>query len=189
MWRFLNYLFHFMKKIIVAGLLLTVAAWLMSFRPAPQPAAAPLKWYTWEEAVELSKAKPKKMFVDVYTDWCGWCKRMDKSTFSDPAVAAYLAENFYPVKLNAEQRADIKFAGETFKFVENDGGSGGVHSLAYSLLDGKLGYPAMVYLNEKFERIMISPGYKEVPDMLKELKFAAEEQYNKTTWEEYRAAN
>lgn len=178
-----------MKKVIVAGLLLTVAAWLMSFRPATQPPAAPLKWYTWEEAVELSKATPKKMFVDVYTDWCGWCKRMDKSTFSDPAVAAYLAEHFYPVKLNAEQRADIQFAGETFKFVENEGGRGGVHTLAYSLLDGKLGYPAMVYLNEKFERIMISPGYKEAPDMLKELKFAAEEQYTKTTWEEYRAGN
>jgi len=178
-----------MKKIIVAGLLLTVAAWLMAFRPVPSPAAVPLKWYTWEEAVELSKAKPKKMFVDVYTDWCGWCKRMDKSTFSDPAVMAYLAENFYPVKLNAEQRGDIQFGGETFKFMENDNGRGGVHTLAYSLLDGKLGYPAMVYLNEKFERIMISPGYKEVPDMLKELKFAAEEQYTKTTWEEYSAGN
>ena len=73
--------------------------------------------------------------------------------------------------------------------MENDNGRGGVHNLAYLLLDGKLGYPAMVYLNEKFERIMISPGYKEVPDMLKELKFAAEEQYMKTTWEEYSAGN
>jgi thioredoxin-related protein len=71
----------------------------------------------------------------------------------------------------------------------NDNGRGGVHTLAYSLLDGNMGYPAMVYLNEKFERIMISPGYKEVPDMLKELKFAAEEQYSKTTWEAYKAAN
>lgn len=177
-----------MKKIIVAGLLFSVAAWLMAFRPAVQPVPI-LKWYTWEEAVELNKTKPKKLFIDVYTDWCGWCKKMDKSTFSDPAVAAYLAENFYPVKLNAEQKAEIKFAGETFKFMEGEGGRGGVHTLAYSLLEGQMGYPAFVYLNEKFERIMISPGYKEAPAMLKELKFTAEEHYNKTSWDEYNAGN
>lgn len=178
-----------MKRYILAALALgTVAFAVMAFRPAA-PVAPPMKWYTWDEAMALNKTKPRKLLIDVYTDWCGWCKRMDKSTFSDPAVMAYLAENFYPVKLNAEQRGDIQFGGETFKFMENDNGRGGVHTLAYSLLDGKLGYPAMVYLNEKFERIMISPGYKEVPDMLKELKFAAEEQYTKTTWEEYSAGN
>jgi thioredoxin-related protein len=149
--------------------------------------AGELKWYTWEEAVELNKTKPKKIFVDVYTDWCGWCKRMDKATFNDPSVAAYLTANFYPVKLNAEQKADIKFNGETFKYVDN--GGRGIHTLAYSLLDGKLGYPTVVYLNEKYERIMISPGYKEPADMIKELKFAAEEHYNKTTWEQYRENN
>ncbi|HAD13016.1 MAG TPA: thioredoxin, partial [Saprospirales bacterium] len=60
------------------------------------------------------------------------------------------------------------------------------HSLAYALLDGKMGYPSLVYLNEKYERIMISPGFKESPDLLKELRFAAEEMYTKTTWEKYR---
>jgi thioredoxin-related protein len=178
-----------MQKLLSLVSILCAALWLSAFQAPTAPApTAELRWYSWEEAVELSKTKPKKMFVDVYTDWCGWCKRMDKSTFSDPAVVAYLTENFYPVKLNAEQRADIQFGTETFKFVETEGGRG-VHTLAYSLLDGRLGYPAMVYLNEKFERIMISPGYKEVPDMLKELRFAAEEHYNKTSWEEYRQKN
>ena len=148
--------------------------------------SASIKWVTWEEAVELNKTSPKKILVDVYTNWCGWCKRMDKGTFSDPGVAAYVNEHFYAVKLNAEQKADIKFNSEVFGFVPNDSGRGGVHSLAYALLDGKMGYPSMVYLNEKYERIMISPGYKESTDMLKELKFAAEEMYSNTTWEQYR---
>mgnify|MGYP000221112153 CR=1 FL=1 len=144
-----------------------------------------VKWYTWEEAVALHQKTPKKVFVDVFTDWCGWCKRMDKVTFSNSEVAAYLNKHFYPVKLNAEQRAEIRFNNEVFTFVETGHGRG-IHTLAYALLNGRMGYPSMVYLNERFERIMISPGYKEAPDMLKELRFAAEEAYKSTTWEEYR---
>jgi thioredoxin-related protein len=160
-----------------------VAAAGLSFRLAE---TEPLKWYTWEEATALNQTKPKKILVDVYTNWCGWCKKMDKGAFSDPKVMEYVAQNFYPVKLNAEQREEIKFNGETFGFVANDNGRGGVHTLAYALLDGRMGYPSLVYLNEKYERIMISPGYKESADLLKELQFAAEEHYNKTTWEKYR---
>lgn len=160
-----------------------IALCSLSFRyPDPEP----LKWYTWEEAVELNKTKPRKIVVDVFTDWCGWCKKMDKGAFADPAVTAYISANFYPVKLNAEQRGEIKFNDETFGFVANDNGRGGVHTLAYALLDGHMGYPTLVYLNEKYERIMISPGFKETPDLLKELRFAAEEMYIKTTWEKYK---
>ena len=179
-----------MKKIILYSMLaITCIITFAAFRnPAPVEKPVTLKWHTWEEAVELNKTKPKKIFVDVYTDWCGWCKRMDRSTFADEKVAAYMAANYYAVKLNAEQKADIKFNGEVFKFVDSGNGKG-VHTLAYALLDGKMGYPSMVYLNEKYERIMISPGYKEAPDMLKELKFAAEEKYRETSWESYKENN
>ncbi|MDO8365437.1 MAG: DUF255 domain-containing protein [Saprospiraceae bacterium] len=173
-----------MIKIARSALVLAAIAFsTQSFR-SPNP--EPLKWYTWEEAVALNKTKPKKIVVDVFTNWCGWCKKMDKGAFSDPAVMAYINENFYPVKLNAEQREEIKFSEETFGFVANDNGRGGIHSLAYALLDGKMGYPTLVYLNEKYERIMISPGFKESPDLMKELRFAAEEIYNKTSWEKYK---
>jgi thioredoxin-related protein len=143
------------------------------------------KWYTWEEAVELSKTKPKKIVVDVYTDWCGWCKKMDKAAFSNGDVKEYMADNFYAVKLNAEQREQIIFGRDTFGFVDTGNGKG-VHTLAYALLDGKMGYPTLVYLDQDFRRIMVSPGYKEKDDLMKEMKFAKEEIYSKTSWEEYR---
>jgi len=143
-----------------------------------------LKWYTWEEAAALQQTQPRKIIVDVYTDWCGWCKKMDKGAFVDPEVEAYLLEHFYPVKLNAEQKEAIQFSGETFVY-QADAGRRGVHTLAYALLNGAMSYPSLVYLNEKFERIMISPGYKEAPDLLKELKFTAEEHYINSTWEAF----
>jgi uncharacterized protein YyaL (SSP411 family) len=70
---------------------------------------AVVKWMTFEQAVEKSKIQKKKIFIDVFTDWCGWCKVMDKNTFSEAQVAKILNEDFYPVKFNAEQREDIQF--------------------------------------------------------------------------------
>ena len=143
-----------------------------------------LKWYTWQEAVELQKSSPKKIFVDVYTDWCGWCKRMDKTTFNNDKVSAYLKEHFYPVKMDAEMKEDVEYNGHTFKFVKS--GRRGAHMLAYSLLDGRMSYPTVVFLNEKMERILISPGYKDANQFLTELKFVAEEHYTNKSFEQFR---
>jgi thioredoxin-related protein len=140
-------------------------------------AGAKVKWYTWEEAIKANEKEPKKLMIDLYTDWCGWCKRMDKTTFSDPKVAQYLNENFYPIKFNAEQKETIVYQGHEFKFVNQ--GRRGVHTLAYSLLDGKLSYPSIVFMDEEVKRIMISKGYKGADDFMKELKFTAEEEYKK----------
>ncbi len=54
-------------------------------------------WLSWNEAATLAETdkNPKKIFVDVYTDWCGWCKKMDKDTFQNGEVAAYMEKNFY----------------------------------------------------------------------------------------------
>lgn len=135
------------------------------------------KWYTWEEAIAANAKEKKKIFIDIYTGWCGWCKRMDKTTFQHPDVVAYLAEHFYSVKFDAESKRTITYNDTEFKYVQ--AGRRGVNTLAYSLLEGRMSYPSVVYLNEKEQRIMISPGYKGPKDFLKELKYIAEEQYTK----------
>lgn len=163
--------------------LVAIAALCMS---STDPADQQIKWVSWEEAVELNKQVPRKIFVDIYTDWCGWCKRMDATTFQDPEVVRYVSEYFYAVKLNAEQRETINFRDVEYKFhAVEQSRRGGIHTLAYALLDGRTSYPSFVMLNERFERIAIMPGYKKPDQLLKELKFAAEEVYKERSWKEY----
>ncbi|MBS1681786.1 MAG: DUF255 domain-containing protein [Bacteroidetes bacterium] len=128
-----------------------------------------VKWYTFEEAVEKSKTEKRKIFIDVYTDWCGWCKVMDKQTFPDPEIAKLLNEKFYPVKFDAEQSADIVFRGTTFKFIPS--GNKGVHQLAAALLQNRLSYPNSVFLDEEFRIIPIYQGLTSVPGYHKPEEF------------------
>ena len=107
-----------------------------------------IKWVNIEEAQRLGKEEPRKIFVDVYTDWCGWCKKMDRSTFADESVVDYVNENYYAVKLNAESSKKIKFNG---------------HEMTEAYLARSMrvsGYPTIVFIDEKFESIRPIPGYR-----------------------------
>jgi thioredoxin-related protein len=175
-----------MKKVLFIALAVVATGFVYAFMPKTGGSATSSKEASATEGAINEKA-PKKIFIDFYTDWCGWCKKMDKTTFSDPAVAEYVNKNFYAVKFNAEQKEDVVFQGNTFSW--KSGGRSGVHMLAYELLDGRLGYPSYVYLQPNYERILISPGYKDVPMFQKELRFVSEEHFNTTTWEQFSNSN
>lgn len=147
------------------------------------PQAQEIKWMTWEEAALANEKQPKKIFVDVYTDWCGWCKKMDVTTFKDPAIVEVMNKYFYAVKLNAEQKESIVWQKEEFKWMP--GGRNGANRLAYELLEGQFSFPSFVMLDGEFKRIAVSPGYKMADGLLKELRFAAEEHYKSTSWQDY----
>lgn len=141
----------------------------------PEPAEAGaasntggIKWISWDEAVEAHARSPKMLFIDVYTDWCGWCKVMDRQTFTDPKVIKHLNDNYYAVKFNAESEPPVVFRGQEYKVVS--GGRRGIHTLAYALLEGELSYPSYVYLNQNFQRITVSKGFKPAEPFLEELQ-------------------
>src|SRR5690606_36376691 len=122
--------------------------------------AQEVKWISWDEAAALSltDAAPKKIFIDIYTDWCGWCKKMDKDTFQDPQVAAYMAQNYYMVKMDGEGKDPIEFQGKTFKFVKS--GRSGYHEFAAALMQGNMSYPTTVFLDENLIILSPVPRYK-----------------------------
>ena len=144
---------------------------------------AQVKWLTFEEAVAKAQIDPKPIFIDVYTDWCGWCKKMDAATFNNEKVAKVLQNDFYPVKFNAEQKESIEFNNHTFQFVAS--GRNGYNELAVALLDSKLSYPSVVFLNEKMERITILPGYRGPDEFYPILTFIGSGSYKTQSFEEY----
>lgn len=153
--------------------------------------ASPLKpaergavnWLTLEQALEKSKTEKRKIFVDMYTNWCGWCKHLDSTTFVNPIVAKYLNEHYYPVKFNAEQESDIVFKDKTYKFKKN--GARGYHELAAFWLNNRLSFPTIVFLDENQQLIQPVPGYQDATKMNAIINYFGTDSHKKTPWETY----
>jgi thioredoxin-related protein len=139
----------------------------------------PINWMSIEEAA--GKKKPRKVVIDVYTDWCGWCKKMDKTTFADEKVAKYVNDKFYAVKLDAESKEPITLNGKTYKYNPQ----AKAHELALELLQGRMSYPTTVYLDEKFNTIQVQPGYLEAPVFNKLNHFFGENAYQNQSWSDF----
>jgi thioredoxin-related protein len=145
-----------------------------------------VKWYTITEALELNKKEPRKIVVDVYTDWCGWCKVMEKNTYNNEIIAEYLNKKFYIVKLDAEQKEDVKIGDKTYKFVPQ--GRRGYHELAAILLQGNMVYPSVVFLDEKVRILQSFQGYIRAKQFDQIIKFIGENQYITKSWDEFIAS-
>ena len=141
-----------MKKLIVITLLAMMSMSAM--------AQEKINWMSIEEAEARCAEAPRMIFIDVYTDWCGWCKRMDTSTFANPVIARYMNEHFYNVKLNAETSDTITFQGQQYVGYVREDGRQGSHRLARTLLNGRMSYPSYVIMNEEMRALQVIPGYQ-----------------------------
>ena len=179
-----------MKKFLTALSLLVVAVMVFiqaapatAPTPEPTPVATKINWLTWEEAMLRSADSPRKLMIDVYTDWCGWCKRMDKATFQNPRIAAYVNENFYAVKLDAEQRGALEYQGKTYEFVKR--GGRGYHELAALITRGQLSFPTVVFLDEAQQPIQAIGGFQDAPAFEKIVTYFGGDNHKRTPWAKY----
>ena len=136
--------------------------------PTPEINASEIKWYTLEEALAAQEKNDKKIFIDMYTDWCKWCKVMDQKTFTNQEVIQYMNENFYAVKFNAEQKEAINYKGKKYEFIP--AGRRGIHGLAYELMERSPSYPSFVLLDENLDHLGQIKGYKAPAPFLNLLK-------------------
>ncbi len=152
-----------MKNIFFSILIIALPYVLFSQELQPQTIPGKpedlVKWMTFEEAVELQEEAPKTIMIDMYTDWCGWCKKMDAETFRQPQIAEYINTHFYPVKFDAERTDTMIYKGKTY--VNQNTGKRSSHELAQFLLNGRMSYPTIVYID--FEgNVNPVPGFMDV---------------------------
>jgi thioredoxin-related protein len=173
-----------MKKSLILALLTLISVSAYS-QATPSPDNSTVKWLTIQEAEKLSKQSPKPYFIDTYTDWCGWCKKMDKETFTNSVISDILNNKFYPVKFDAEGSENVTFHGTTFV---NDGKAGKAHQLAVALLKGQLSYPTVVFLLPQKDGNLAAapvPGFKEAKEMEALLSFFGDKAYETQKWEDF----
>lgn len=145
--------------------------------------AQEIEWISFEEAIKRSEKKPKKLLIDIYTEWCGWCKKMDRDAYANEKIVKYISQNYYAVKFDAEQKEVVEFDGHTFKFVPQ--GRRGVHQLAAALTNNKLSYPTTVFMDEDLKIIQPIPGYMNAQSLDPILKYIGGNSFKTTKWEDF----
>ena len=144
--------------------------------------AQQIKWMSMQEALEAQEKKPKKIFMDVYTDWCGPCKTLDKKTLQNKDVVRFVNENFYAVKFNAEGNEEFNYQGSTYSnpnYQEGKRGRNSQHIFASSL---KItGYPTMAFFDEKSGFIFPLTGFYTAQELEIYLKMVESDDYREIT--------
>lgn len=152
--------------------------------------AQEINWMSMNEALEAQQKKPKKIFMDAYTTWCGPCKLLDKNTFSNKDVITYINENFYPVKFNAEGTEKINHKKYTFTNPNYDPERKGRNSQhQFAAVIKITGYPSLVFFDEEGNLLGPIMGYRTPQQLEIFLKLFAEDAYKEINsdeaWEEY----
>jgi len=135
---------------------------LLAFLTSANSIAQEINWVTFQEALELQKKTPKKIMMDVYTNWCGPCKMLDRNTFQNKEVADYVNEHYYAVKFNGEGNESVNYKEKTFANPRynpaNANRRNSAHQLAgYFQISA---YPTIVFIDEKGDLIFPLRGYK-----------------------------
>lgn len=163
---------------------------LFSFLFVATLQAQQINWMTMEEALAAQKKEPKKIFMDVYTTWCGPCKLLDKNTFGDKSVIEYVNKHYYAVKFNAEGNDPITYKDFTYtnpNYRPERKGRNAQHLFAHALK--VTAYPTVVFFKENGDLIQAVPGYRTPQQLEIFLKMIQSDDYLKITtaeaWADY----
>ena len=162
-------------KFIICILLVIIA---FSFA---SPSKEKIRWLSTAELQVAYSKTPKPILVDVYTDWCGWCKVMDRETYDKEAVVNYINEHYYAVKLNAESKDSLEWGGKKYgynpEYKSNE--------LAVYLLYGQMSYPTTVFLSAINAQPAPLAGFLKPKELESPLKFFGDGEYKSKTFPEF----
>jgi thioredoxin-related protein len=157
--------------IVAATMILSMAAGILQAQQTES-----IKWLKYDEGMKLAAKTNKPMIIDFYTDWCGWCKKMDKTTYADPNIIKYINRAFVAVKVNAESREKLNLAA---------GPSDGI-KVARSF--GVNSYPQTWFVESNGKKIDKWPGFAPADKFMVVLKYIGDGIYKTQNWTEYQKA-
>lgn len=134
-------------------------------------------WVSLEEAQHQALDKGRYILLDVYTEWCGFCRRMIRETYADKRVQEALDQYFYPVRIDAESSRTVAFQGESYTMQD------------LALAFGVQSFPTTIFLNPRGEPVALQPGFIEAERFHKMLSFVGSESYRNQTFQQYSQNN
>lgn len=167
-----------MKKVINFFLIIVIAFSISSFI---LPDNNEVKWLSVKELDELYSKNPKPILFDVYTNWCGWCKEMDRTTYKNEKLIRYINEKYYAVKLNAESPDSMIFNNKKYGFKKKYKSN----EFAEFLLSSQMQYPTTVFLPTIDANPAPLPGYLSARDMEAPLKYFGDGVYKTQSFIEF----
>ena len=142
-----------------------------------------VNWLSFEKVIEINKTNPKPLLVSIYTDWCGWCKKMYNETYTNPIIAKYVNDNYHAIKLNGEGKEPITYKDYTFKYNQQEKSK--YHELSAALQNGKLSYPTTIILNREEQLLDRIPGYLPARKMEMVLAFFIRKDRKEKKWGDF----
>lgn len=139
------------------------------------------------QTAQTDNSKHQKLyFVDFYTDWCGWCKRMDRETFTDPTVAKILNTYYIPTKFDAEGADTFVWRGKEYKGTPTPRGARKqAHSFAHAILGQQMGFPSFAIFRPNQQLMTVVPGYSTANDFAVILWYFASGDCDRYAFEQY----
>lgn len=120
-----------------------------------------INWMSLDEVREAQKTNPKNVLIDVYTNWCGPCKLMDKNTFSNTDIIRIINENYYAVKFNAEGNDTVTFMDKVFTNPNFDSTKTQKRNSSHQLTQflGINAYPSTLFFDSEMNYLTPVKGY------------------------------
>ena len=139
-----------------------------------------VSWMTVDQAADKLQQEKRPVLIDLYTTWCGWCRQMDKKTYSNKKVAEYLQDKFYTVKVDAETHAVINWDGKTYQFNPQYRSN----EFAVYLTHGRLEFPTTIIIPPGQEPQAI-PGYMEPKELELLVRYFGDGAYKTRSFDNY----
>ena len=132
-----------------------------------------IQWLKMDEVSVKVKEQSKPVLIDLYTDWCYWCKVMDKKTYTNSKVIAYINEHFYSTKVNAETKDNVSWKEKTYKYNNQYK----INEFALFVTYNRTSFPTTVIMPDDGSAPIPIAGYLEPKELEPILKYFGEGAY------------